>query len=351
MGNLGVGKQRVLVTGHRGYIGAHLTALLVGSGYDVVGLDSNLYAGCRYGRTALPLAGHDMDIRDVTPDVFVGVYAVLHLAGLSNDPLGDIDPAMTREINTEGTIRLAQIAKAAGVRRFLFSSSCSNYGAGLNDWLTEESPVNPLTPYAISKVQSEDLLSELADDGFSPVYLRSATAYGMSPFLRFDLVVNNLTAWAVATGQVRLKSDGSAWRPLVHVQDIAEAFLTVLKTDRGGVHDQAYNVGRSDECFQIRKVAEIVQEEISGTDITFARESCPDDRTYRVDFSKIAGLGFRPKWTVRAGVRELRDAFTRFGLRLEEFEGPTYQRVAHILARLRNGSLDATLRASRLAAE
>jgi nucleoside-diphosphate-sugar epimerase len=336
--------MRILVTGHKGYIGCRLVPLLVAAGHEVAGVDSDLYRACTFGDGAVPEGGAATDIRDLSPAAFEGIDAVIHLAGLSNDPLGDLDPALTEEINFRATVRLAQRAKAAGVRRFVFSSSCSNYGAAGQDWLTEDSPVNPITPYAVSKVRAEEALSKLADAAFSPVYLRSGTAYGMSPRIRFDLVVNNLTAWAIATGMVRLKSDGSAWRPLVHAEDMAQAFLCAVAAERDLVHDTAFNVGRNEDCLQIRDVARMVQEAIPEAEITFADGHGADRRTYRVDCTRIRRLGYVPRWTVAEGIAELRDAFRAGEVDEADFEGARYQRVAHIRALLGRGELGPDLR-------
>lgn len=344
----------VFLTGHRGYVGCLMAPLLEAAGHQVVGLDSDLFRACDFGDAGVPAPGLVKDLRDITADDLEGCDAVIHLAGLSNDPLGDLDPDLTREINTEGTRRLACAAKAAGVSRFIFSSSCSNYGAsGNDDWLTEESPLNPVTPYAVSKVDCEVALDAMADADFTPVFLRSATAYGMSPRIRFDLVVNNLTAWAITTGEVRLKSDGSPWRPLVHVQDMARAFLLMLEAPRHAIHRQAFNVGRNDDCMQVRDIARLVNEAIPGSRITFSGEAAADIRTYRVDCSKIGQLGFEPVWNVAAGIAQLRDAFTRFGVSVAHFEGARYQRLAHIQALLDNLTLDRHLyrRAEAVVAE
>lgn len=318
--------------------------MLIAKGYEATGLDSDLYRACDYGWATLPEPDIVKDIRDVVPADLEGFDAVIHLAGLSNDPLGDIDPDLTRAINTDATIRLAEIAKAAGVQRFLFSSSCSNYGAAGQEWLTEDSPMNPVTPYAVSKVVCEEQLDRLADADFSPVFLRSGTAYGMSPRIRFDLVANNLTAWAVATGQVRLKSDGSAWRPLVHAEDMASAFLAVLQADRDLVHREAFNVGRNEDSIQIRDLAEIVNAVVPNSQITFSPARVVDVRSYRVDCSKIQRIGFCPQWTVQRGVAELREAFVKLGVSVTDFEGTRYQRVAHIQHLIQAGELDAMLR-------
>lgn len=323
--------MRVLVTGSQGYVGVNLVHMLRAAGMQVVGLDSDLYRGCNYGRVP---PGPDWleDIRAVTARDLAGFDAVVHLAGLSNDPLGDIDPSLTDAINRKATVALAKAARKAGVKRFLFSSSCSNYGASAGGWLTETCPVNPITPYAVSKLQSERELAPLATDDFSPVFLRSGTAFGYSPRLRFDLVVNNLTAWAVATGDVRLKSDGSGWRPLVHVSDMVRAFLTVLEAPREAVHCEAFNVGSASGNMQIRDVAKIVAEEVPGARITFAQGACADERTYRVATAKLETLGFAAQVSVRDGVRELYHAFLNHGVDVADFEGTRYQRVRHVIS-------------------
>ncbi|NEO66378.1 MAG: SDR family oxidoreductase, partial [Moorea sp. SIO4G2] len=286
------------------------------------------------------------DIRDVTATELEGFDALIHLAGLSNDPLGNLNPDLTYEINHAASVHLAKLAKAAGIERFVFSSSCSNYGAGGDDWLTEESSFNPVTPYGISKVRVEQDVTQLADDNFSPTFLRNATAYGVSPRLRFDLVLNNLVAWAFTTGQVYIKSDGTPWRPIVHIEDISQAFIAVLEAPREVVHNQAFNVGRNEDNYRIRELAEIVKETVPGCEIEYAKDAGPDKRCYRVDCSKIIRTlpEFKPQWNARRGAQELYQAYQTVGLTLEEFEGPRYQRIAHIKQLLSTGRLDQTLR-------
>lgn len=342
--------MRVLVTGHLGYIGTVLVPLLLDAGHEVVGLDSDLYERCTFGEPPAVPAIADVewircDVRDVEPERLRGFDAVLHLAALSNDPLGDLDEDLTMAINHRASVRLAQLARDAGVPRFLFSSSCSNYGAGGEALLDESAELNPVTAYGRSKVLTERDVRPLADDRFSPVFLRNATAYGVSPRHRFDIVVNNLTAWAVTTGQVMLKSDGTPWRPLIHIEDISRAFLLILDAPRDLIHNAVFNVGSSDENYRIREVAEIVGDVVPDCAVSFADGASPDKRDYRVDCGHIARtLGFRTTWDVRRGVEQLYAAYRAIGLSLDEFEGPRFQRIAHIREQLSSGRLGSDLR-------
>lgn len=336
--------MKVLVTGHRGYVGAVLVPLLLAQGHRVVGVDCNLFENCSFSPLTAPHQSIAKDIRDLTAADFHGVDGVIHLAALSNDPLGEINPDLTHEINTVATQRLARHAKGAGVKRFVFSSSCSNYGAADDGWLTEESALNPLTPYAVSKARSEELLDALADDDFSPVFLRSGTAYGLSPQLRCDLVANNLTAYAVATGEVLLKSDGSAWRPLVHVEDMSRAFIAALEADTAEVHRQVFNVGRNADCMKIRDLAALVGDAVPGSRIEFASGHAADERTYRVDCSKIKRIGFLPQRQIGEAVQEMAVAFREFAISQKDFEGPRFVRLAMIRKLIGAGLLDASLR-------
>ncbi len=341
--------MRVLLTGHHGYIGAVLAPMLVEAGHEVVGLDSDLFITCTYGEWKDTIPSIRKDVRDITPKDLAGFDAVLHLAGLSNDPLGDLNPDLTMEINYRASLHLAQMAKLAGIRRFIFSSSCSNYGAAGDGYLDETSAFNPVTPYGKSKVLVEQNVALLADDNFSPTFLRNATAYGVSPFLRFDLVLNNLVAWAYTTGKIYMKSDGTPWRPIVHIEDISRAFLAALHAPLELVHNEAFNVGQTAENYRIRELAEIVAETVPGCQVSFAPDAGPDKRNYRVNCDKIQQVlpEFKPQWNARRGARELYDSYRRLGLALEDFEGPRYNRIAHIKQLLATGDLDNALRWSK----
>ena len=323
-----------------------LVPLLLSAGHDVVGLDSNLFGRCTFGDFVLEIPSIAKDVRDVEPADLDGFDAILHLAGLSNDPLGDLNPDLTHEINYLASVRLAKLAKEAGVQRFIFSSSCSNYGAGGTEMLTEESAFNPVTPYGISKVRVEQDVSKLADDQFSPTFLRNATAFGVSPRLRFDLVLNNLAAWAYATGRVHIKSDGTAWRPIVHIEDISRAFLAVLEAPLDIVHNEAFNVGRTEDNYQIRDLAEIVKATIPNTTVEYAEGGTADKRCYRVDCSKIQRMlpAFQPQWDAKKGAIELHNAFRNTNVTVDDFEGERYKRIAHIRKLILNQELDSSLR-------
>lgn len=340
--------MRVLVTGHNGYVGTVLVPMLLDAGHEVVGLDSNLYQAATFGEESetRPITSINKDVRDVTHADLEGVDAVLHLAGLSNDPLGDLNPELTYEINHRASVRLAELSKEMGIERYIFSSSCSNYGAGVDDWLNEESAFNPVTPYGRSKVMVEQDVAKMADDRFSPTFLRSATAYGVSPRLRFDLVLNNLTAWAYTTGLVYLKSDGTPWRPVVHIEDMALAFVAALHAPRELIHNEAFNVGRPEENYRIRELAEIVAEVVPNSRVEFAEGASSDKRNYRVDSGKIARTlpEYKPKWTARKGAGQLYEAYQRVGLKLDDFEGPRYRRIDHIKMLINSGRLDDHLR-------
>jgi nucleoside-diphosphate-sugar epimerase len=339
--------MRIAVTGHRGYLGTVLVPHLLEAGHDVLGVDVGLFDACEPLRSLTEVEEFDLDVRQVRPTHLRGVEAVIHLAAVSNDPMGDLNPAATFAINHEATVSLARAAREAGVHRFLFSSSCSVYGAADTDTPVDEtSPCNPVTAYAEAKLLAERDLDALADDGFSPVHLRNATAFGWSPRLRFDVVVNNLTALAFATAEVRLQSDGSPWRPLVHVADIAEAFSALLAAPREVVHAQAFNIGRDDQNHRIRAVAETVGEVVEGSVVTFADGASPDKRSYRVSFAKVARLvpGFRPSRTVRDGAIELVGQLRSLDLGIDELLSARFVRLRELRRHLDSGRIDDHLR-------
>ena len=340
--------MKVLLTGSHGYLGSVTGRVLADAGHEVVGFDALLYEGCD-----LPGAGEDgarpalvRDVRDVTAPDLAGVDAVVHLAALSNDPIGELSPQLTRAINFEASVSLARAAREAGASRFVFASSCSMYGASDTDELVDEqAPLRPLTAYAESKVLAEEALAGLADDGFSPVFMRNATAYGVSPRLRLDIVLNNLVAWAFTTGRVKIMSDGTPWRPLVHVEDIALATAALLAAPRDVVHAEAFNVGGSEENYQVRELAEIARD-VGDAEVELAGSGDPDPRSYRVSFAKLARAlpDLRLRWTARTGAEELVAAYRAAGLTLEEFEGDRYVRLRRIDALRARGELDETLR-------
>ena len=339
--------MRILVTGHKGYIGTVLVPMALAAGHEVIGLDSDLYHRSTFGEGIVDVPEIRKDIRDITVEDLRGVDAVFHLAALSNDPLGDLNPNLTYDINHHASVRLAELSKQAGVERYIFSSSCSNYGAAGDDFMTESGELNPVTAYGESKVRTEADVRKLADDSFSPVFLRNATAYGVSPRLRFDIVVNNLVAWAFTTGMVYMKSDGTAWRPMIHIRDISQAFLVVAKAPRERIHNEVFNVGSITENYTVRQMAQIVADTVPGSKFEFASDGIgADKRNYRVDFSKIAKTlpEFKPQWTVRRGAQELHEAYQRVGLVQDDFEGIRYKRIAQIKDLLASGDLDANLR-------
>jgi nucleoside-diphosphate-sugar epimerase len=339
--------MKILVTGHHGYIGSIVGPSLAATGHDVTGLDTFFYQGCDFVPDGVALPSLRMDVRDVTVADLVGYDAIVHLAALSNDPIGELNAELTYEINFQATVALAAKAKEAGVRRFVFASSCSMYGAAeMDDYVTEEAPLRPLTAYAESKVRAEEALAELADDDFAPVYMRNATAYGVSPRLRFDIVLNNLAGWAYTTRRVLIMSDGSPWRPLVHVRDIADATLCVLTAPAELVRNQAFNIGANSENYRVKELAEIVKETFPGCVVEYAADAGPDPRSYRVAFSKLARTfpELRTNWTAAEGAREFLAAFRTVGLTRNAFVGDKYTRLARLKLLAAGGHLGEDLR-------
>jgi nucleoside-diphosphate-sugar epimerase len=339
--------MRILVTGHKGYVGSVLVGMLTELGHDVAGCDVEFFRGATFGQeTEQQIPELKIDIRDLEQPDLGSPDAVIHLAGLCNDPLGEMNPKLTFDINRLAAVRLARIAKLSGVTRFVFASSCSNYGAQGNGWIDEESSLKPVTAYAESKVLAEKDMRCLGDDHFSPVFLRCGTVYGVSPRLRFDLVLNNLVAWAATTGRVFLKSDGSSWRPVVHVEDVCRAFAAVVGAPRELIHNEVFNVGRTEENYRIRELAEIVVDRIPASRIEYSEQPSRDIRSYRVNCDKIRRIlpDFCPSWDAAKGVEQLRAAYDCVQFDLADFEGPRFHRLKHLSALIEEGQIDPALR-------
>ncbi len=338
--------MKVLVTGHKGYIGTVMVPMLLKEGFDVVGMDTDLYRYCTYGDQPVDIPSIEKDVRDVSVEDLRGFDAVVHLAALSNDPLGNINPDLTYDINHLASVRVAEAARSAGVGRFVFASSCSMYGKAGDDVLDESADFNPVTAYAKSKVFVERDVSQMADDNFSPVFMRNATAYGVSPRIRFDLVINNLVAWAMTTGRILMKSDGSPWRPLVHIEDISQAVICALKARKETIHNLAVNVGSNDENYQMKDLARFVKETVPNCEVDYADGAGPDTRCYRVNFDKIHKVfpDFKTKWNARQGVVQCYESYKKHGLNKDDYEGIKYKRIAHIKNLIADGKLDSNLR-------
>jgi nucleoside-diphosphate-sugar epimerase len=343
--------MRILLTGHKGYIGAVAGPVLQAAGHEVVGLDTDLFAGCEFGKVAQEIPEIIKDLRDLTKKDLEGFDGVIHFAALSNDPLGNLDPDVTYSINHRASVRLAELAKQAGVKRFVFSSSCSTYGAAGDDFLDEKAALNPVTAYAESKVWVERDVTPLADKNFSPTYMRNATAYGASPRLRLDIVLNDFVASALTTGKVCIKSDGTPWRPIVHIRDIIAAALAVLEAPREAIHNETFNVGQTEENYHISELADMVTEIVPGSKTEYAPGGGPDKRCYRVTCEKIKRMvpGFKPQWTARKGAQELYDSYRAVGMKAGDVK--RFTRITHIQDLMKSGKLDSSLRWSRRGVE
>lgn len=339
--------MKVLVTGNNGYIGSMLTRLLLEKGYQVTGLDTNYYSGCELNSFHYPQINQiNKDIRAVSKGDLENIDAIIHLAALSNDPLGAFDAKLTDEINYQATVKIANLAKELRIRRFIYASSCSMYGIAGEDAVTEDSPLAPVTAYAVSKVKSEEALSEMADDDFSPVFLRPGTAYGIAPMLRCDIVLNNLVGWAYTTGKIRIMSDGTPWRPTIHVEDLSHAYIACLESPIEIIHNEAFNVGQNKENYQIRDMANVVKKVVPGCEVEYTYEHGSDSRTYKVSFDKISARlkgFFAPEWDIEKGVRQLYEAYKAHGLTYEEFTGNKYIRLNRLKRLVQQKAIDENL--------
>ncbi len=339
--------KKIIVTGYQGYIGVHLVKLLSEAGYEVLGIDTNFFGKeCEFFEPGIYIDELKKDIRQIEEKDIEGAYAICHLAGLSNDPVGALNPELTYDINYRASVKLAQIAKKVGIKRFIFSSSCSMYGiSGGENALDETALFNPITAYAKSKVFTENELLPLADEKFAVTFLRNATAYGVSPKLRLDLVVNNLVGWAVTTKQIRIMSDGTPWRPLIHAEDIARAFVAVIEAPVEKVTGVAFNTGRNEDNYQIKDIAKLVGEIVPGCEVIITGEYGNDSRSYKVDFSKIKAElpGFKPHYDLKKGIEQLFEFYQRYNLNKEKFEGRYFTRLKQLNYLLNQRIIDSNL--------
>lgn len=336
--------MKILVTGHLGYIGTLLAPMLVKRGHAVTGMDADWYSRCTFGdpKQIISVPNIAKDIRNATVSDLKGFDTVMHLAALSNDPLGNYNAELTDDINHRASVRLAEMSRQAGVKHFIFSSTCSNYGVAGNDFIDENGSFNPYTPYARAKVAAEMALKPMSDKNFSVTLMRSATAFGYSPRIRWDLVLNNLTAHAVTTGKIFMKSDGTPWRAIVHIEDISRAFTAVAEAKRELVHDEAFNVGQTKENYRVREIAEIVAETVPNCKIEYAPGAGPDPRCYRVNCDKLPRVipAYQPQWSARAAARQVYENIKKYGLTLEQFEGAYYARLPHMKKLIADGVMD-----------
>lgn len=339
-------RKPILITGHRGYLGSVMAPYLMSQGYDVVGLDTGYFDACTIVPDETEIPAIHKDIRDLTPADVKSFYAVVHLAALSNDPIGNLDEGWTTEINHEASVRLAELAREAKVRRFLFSSSCIMYGMSEAKEVTEDSPLDPKTEYARSKVRSEEAIREMAADHFSPVFIRNGTVYGLSPRMRFDTVLNDFVGAALTAGKVVVQSDGKPWRPVVHVEDVARTFQVYLEAPVDRIHNEAFNNGAAHLNHQVRELAEIASEAVPGCDLEIRSEPGADQRTYKADFSKFARAfpDFSFRWDARSGARKLAAALSAAGLTREMYDGNLFVRLRWLRHLLDSGELDRSLR-------
>lgn len=338
--------KTIIVTGHNGFIGSLLVSLLKEKGYKVVGIDTSFYGPeCTFFKFKHNIKEIKKDIRDINEDDLKSAYAVCHLAALSNDPIGEINPQITYNINYKASLNLAKLSKKVGIEKFIYSSSCSMYGIAGTEYLTEEVEFNPITAYAKSKVISERDIMPSADKNFSVTFLRNATAYGISPKLRLDLVVNNLIGWAMTTGQIKILSDGTPWRPLIHAEDIARAFIAVIEAPIDRVNEQSFNVGIISENYQIKDIAYLIKDVIGKCDVVITGEHGKDARTYKVDFNKIFNTlpNFRPKWRLKSGIEQICQYYDRYMLSFEKFNGRYFVRLRQLKYLIENKKIDENL--------